>query len=133
VAIRQPSAKIDTKPTLIFSAPSKSRSTLMTTIAALTRVVSRSSIAALRKAYPIISSAREQRGGNYDPRCYTDDGRPRKVHRSYLLQKSSMLLQTDRIFVALLTICVLGFIVDRIFRLLVDKVLARYMSFVSQT
>jgi ABC-type nitrate/sulfonate/bicarbonate transport system permease component len=51
----------------------------------------------------------------------------------YLLQKSSMLLQTDRIFVALLTICVLGFIVDRIFRLLVDKVLARYMSFVSQT
>jgi NitT/TauT family transport system permease protein len=51
----------------------------------------------------------------------------------YLLQKSSMLLQTNRIFVALLTICVLGFLVDRIFRLLVDKVLARYMSFVSQT
>lgn len=51
----------------------------------------------------------------------------------YLLQKSSMLLQTNRIFVALLTICVLGFIVDRIFRLLVDRVLARYMSFVSQT
>jgi NitT/TauT family transport system permease protein/taurine transport system permease protein len=51
----------------------------------------------------------------------------------YLLQKSSMLLQTNRIFVALLTICVLGFIVDRIFRLLVAKVLARYMSFVSQT
>jgi ABC-type nitrate/sulfonate/bicarbonate transport system permease component len=44
-----------------------------------------------------------------------------------------MLLQTNRIFVALLTICVLGFIVDRIFRLLVDRVLARYMSFVSQT
>jgi ABC-type nitrate/sulfonate/bicarbonate transport system permease component len=51
----------------------------------------------------------------------------------YLLQKSSMLLQTNRIFVALLTICVLGFVVDRIFRLIVDKVLARYMSFVSQT
>lgn len=51
----------------------------------------------------------------------------------YLLQKSSMLLQTNRIFVALLTICVLGFIVDRIFRFLVQKVLARYMSFVSQT
>lgn len=45
----------------------------------------------------------------------------------YLLQKSSMLLQTNRIFVALLTICLLGFIVDRIFRLLVDRVLARYM------
>ena len=51
----------------------------------------------------------------------------------YLLQKSSMLLQTNRIFVALLTICVLGFIVDRLFRFLVDKVLARYMSLVSQT
>ena len=51
----------------------------------------------------------------------------------YLLQKSSMLLQTNRIFVALLTICVLGFIVDRIFRFFVDRVLARYMSYVSQT
>jgi ABC-type nitrate/sulfonate/bicarbonate transport system permease component len=51
----------------------------------------------------------------------------------YLLQKSSMLLQTNRIFVALLTICVLGFIVDRIFRFFVDRVLSRYMSFVSQT
>src|SRR5215510_11733790 len=51
----------------------------------------------------------------------------------YLLQKSSMLLQTNRIFVALLTICILGFVVDRIFRLLVDRVLARFMSFVSVT
>src|SRR6478672_12129898 len=51
----------------------------------------------------------------------------------YLLQRSSMLLQTNRIFVALLTICVLGFIVDRIFRFFVDRVLARYMLFVSQT
>jgi ABC-type nitrate/sulfonate/bicarbonate transport system permease component len=50
----------------------------------------------------------------------------------YLLQKSSMLLQTNRIFVALMTICVLGFLVDRLFRLFVDKVLARYMSAVSQ-
>ena len=51
----------------------------------------------------------------------------------YLLQKSSMLLQTNRIFVALLTICILGFVVDRIFRFFVDKVLARYMSFVTVT
>ena len=51
----------------------------------------------------------------------------------YLLQKSSMLLQTNRIFVALLTICILGFLVDRIFRLLVDRTMARYMAFVSQT
>jgi ABC-type nitrate/sulfonate/bicarbonate transport system permease component len=51
----------------------------------------------------------------------------------YLLQKSSMLLQTDRIFVALLTICLLGFLVDRLFRLFVDKVLTRYMAYVSLT
>ena len=51
----------------------------------------------------------------------------------YLLQKSSMLLQTNRIFVALLTICVLGFAVDRVFRIFVDHVLARYMSSVSVT
>jgi ABC-type nitrate/sulfonate/bicarbonate transport system permease component len=51
----------------------------------------------------------------------------------YLLQKSSMLLQTNRIFVALLTICILGFAVDRIFRFLVDRTMARYMALVSQT
>ena len=49
----------------------------------------------------------------------------------YLLQKSSMLLQTNRIFVALLTICVLGFAVDRLFRFFVQRVLRRYMSYVS--
>ena len=51
----------------------------------------------------------------------------------YLLQKSSLLLQTNRIFVALLTICILGFAVDRLFRLFVERVLARYMSYVSVT
>jgi NitT/TauT family transport system permease protein/taurine transport system permease protein len=51
----------------------------------------------------------------------------------YLLQKSSMLLQTNRIFVALLTICILGFAVDRLFRFFVQRVLARYMSYVSVT
>jgi ABC-type nitrate/sulfonate/bicarbonate transport system permease component len=51
----------------------------------------------------------------------------------YLLQKSSMLLQTNRIFVALLTICLLGFVFDRIFRFLVARTLARYMSFVAVT
>ena len=51
----------------------------------------------------------------------------------YLLQKSSMLLQTNRIFVALLTICLLGFAVDRIFRFLVDRTLTRFMSFVAVT
>jgi ABC-type nitrate/sulfonate/bicarbonate transport system permease component len=51
----------------------------------------------------------------------------------YLLQKSAMLLQTNQIFVALLTICVLGFVVDRIFRLIVARTLARYMSFVALT
>jgi ABC-type nitrate/sulfonate/bicarbonate transport system permease component len=49
----------------------------------------------------------------------------------YLLQKSSLLLQTNRIFVALLTICILGFAVDRLFRFLVDRVLTRYMFYVA--
>ena len=49
----------------------------------------------------------------------------------YLLQQSSMLLQTDRIFVALVTICVLGFAVDRLFRLFVDTVLSRYIAHVT--
>src|SRR3954466_4054888 len=51
----------------------------------------------------------------------------------YLLQKSSMLLQSPRFFVALLTICILGFIADRIFRFLVDRTLTRHMSFVPYT
>lgn len=46
----------------------------------------------------------------------------------YLLQKSSMLLQTDKIFVALITICILGFITDRVFRLIVDRTLSRFTS-----
>jgi ABC-type nitrate/sulfonate/bicarbonate transport system permease component len=44
----------------------------------------------------------------------------------YLLQNSSMLLQTDRIFVALLTISVLGFLCDRVLRLIVDLTLTRF-------
>ena len=44
----------------------------------------------------------------------------------YLLQNSSMLLQTDRIFVALLTISVLGFLCDRTLRLIVDLTLKRF-------
>jgi NitT/TauT family transport system permease protein len=51
----------------------------------------------------------------------------------YLLQKSSMLLQTNRIFVALLTICILGFLTDRVFRILVDHTLKRFMAFVAQS
>ena len=46
----------------------------------------------------------------------------------YLLQQSGMLLETDRIFVALLTISVLGFTSDRLFRLLVKRTLSRYMT-----
>ncbi len=51
----------------------------------------------------------------------------------YLLEQSSMLLQTDRIFVALLTICVLGFAFDRLFQFLVARTLARYMSHIALT
>ena len=51
----------------------------------------------------------------------------------FLLQQSSVLLQTNRIFVALLTICVLGFVFDRLFRIAVDRMLSRYMSYVALT
>src|SRR5262249_54691880 len=51
----------------------------------------------------------------------------------YLLQKTSLPVQTNRLFVALLTICILGFALDRLFRFLVDRVLARYMSYVALT
>lgn len=49
----------------------------------------------------------------------------------YLLQVSGMLVQTDRIFVALAAISLLGFLTDRVFRFLVDRTLNRYMAFVS--
>ena len=39
----------------------------------------------------------------------------------------------NRIFVALLTICVLGFLVDRLFRIAVDHMLSRYMSYIAMT
>ena len=51
----------------------------------------------------------------------------------FLLQNSSMLMQTNRIFVALLAICLLGFAFDRLFRIAVDRILSRYMSYVSLT
>ena len=51
----------------------------------------------------------------------------------FLLQNSSILLQTNRIFVALLTICVLGFAFDRLFRIAVDRMLSRYMSYIALT
>ena len=48
----------------------------------------------------------------------------------FLLQQSSLLLQTDRIFVALVTICTLGFLTDRIFMWLVHRSLRRYLALV---
>src|SRR5919108_498106 len=46
---------------------------------------------------------------------------------------AAIVLQTNRIFVALLTICVLGFIFDRLFRMAVDRMLSRYMSHIALT
>lgn len=51
----------------------------------------------------------------------------------HLLQVSGMLAQTDRIFVALATISLLGFLSDRLFRYLVNRTLSRYMAFVSES
>jgi ABC-type nitrate/sulfonate/bicarbonate transport system permease component len=45
----------------------------------------------------------------------------------YLLQSSSLLLQTDRIFVALVTISAVGFATDRLFRISVAILLRRFM------
>jgi ABC-type nitrate/sulfonate/bicarbonate transport system permease component len=49
----------------------------------------------------------------------------------HLLQVSGMLAQTDRIFVALAAISLLGFVTDRLFRYLAHRTLNRYMAFVS--
>jgi NitT/TauT family transport system permease protein/taurine transport system permease protein len=46
----------------------------------------------------------------------------------YLLQQSSLLQQTDRIFVALVMICTIGFLADRLFQLVVATVLRRYLA-----
>jgi NitT/TauT family transport system permease protein/taurine transport system permease protein len=46
----------------------------------------------------------------------------------YLLQTAGMLVQTDRIFVALVTISIIGFVLDRLFRILVNRTLSRYMA-----
>jgi ABC-type nitrate/sulfonate/bicarbonate transport system permease component len=46
----------------------------------------------------------------------------------YLLQTSGLLLQTDRIFVALATISVIGFLTDRAFRWAANRTLSRYME-----
>jgi len=45
----------------------------------------------------------------------------------YLLQQSSLLLQTDRIFVALATICMVGFLADRLFQFLVARFCGRFL------
>jgi len=46
----------------------------------------------------------------------------------YLLQQSSLLLQTDRIFVALVVICVVGFLTDQVFYWSTSILLRRYLA-----
>ncbi|WP_075213905.1 ABC transporter permease [Mongoliimonas terrestris] len=46
----------------------------------------------------------------------------------YLLQQSSLLLQTDRIFVALVTICLVGFLTDQVFHWTTTILLRRYLA-----
>jgi ABC-type nitrate/sulfonate/bicarbonate transport system permease component len=45
----------------------------------------------------------------------------------YLIMNSQMLLQTERLFVGLLTLGILGLVVDRLFRSLVARTMRRYM------
>lgn len=49
----------------------------------------------------------------------------------FLLQQSGLLAQTERIFVALVTITVLGFIADGLFRFGVSRLLVRYTKWVA--
>jgi NitT/TauT family transport system permease protein/taurine transport system permease protein len=46
----------------------------------------------------------------------------------YLLQTSSLLLQTDRIFVALVSVSTIGFLADRLFRVTVSTVFKPYLK-----
>jgi ABC-type nitrate/sulfonate/bicarbonate transport system permease component len=46
----------------------------------------------------------------------------------FLLQQSSLLQQTDRIFVALVMICGIGFCTDRLFQLVTTSLLRRYLA-----
>ena len=50
-----------------------------------------------------------------------------------LLQTSGLLLQTNRMFVALATISLLGFGTDRMFRWAINRLLSRYMEYVALT
>lgn len=50
----------------------------------------------------------------------------------YLLQQASMFVQTDRIFVALATLAILGFLADRAMSLVFQIFLTRYVSYVGK-
>jgi NitT/TauT family transport system permease protein/taurine transport system permease protein len=45
----------------------------------------------------------------------------------FLLQQSGVLMQTNRIFVALAVICLLGFVTDRTFQWLINMSMAKYL------
>jgi ABC-type nitrate/sulfonate/bicarbonate transport system permease component len=47
----------------------------------------------------------------------------------FLIMNSQLLLQTDQLFVGLLTLGVVGLVVDRIFRILLARSMRRYMQF----
>jgi ABC-type nitrate/sulfonate/bicarbonate transport system permease component len=47
----------------------------------------------------------------------------------FLIMNSQMLLQTDQLFVGLLSLGVVGLIVDRIFRAVLRRSMRRYMQF----
>jgi NitT/TauT family transport system permease protein len=47
----------------------------------------------------------------------------------FLIMNSQLLLQTDQLFVGLLSLGVVGLVVDRIFRTLLARSMRRYMQF----
>jgi len=46
----------------------------------------------------------------------------------FLLQQSSLLLQTNRVFVVLAVFGILGYLSDRAFQLMTSRVLSRYIE-----
>jgi len=46
----------------------------------------------------------------------------------YLLESSRLFLQTDRIFVAIVTLGIMGFLTDRVFRILINRFGGEYMN-----
>jgi ABC-type nitrate/sulfonate/bicarbonate transport system permease component len=51
-----------------------------------------------------------------------------RVGIGFLIMNSQLLLQTDQLFVGLLTLGIVGLVIDRIFRMILSRSMRRYMQ-----